>query len=56
VDSIPIDPFAGNPLHYSRERREVWSVGEDGVDNDGEGNPFSPWLGKDAVWEIPKIK
>lgn len=33
---IPIDPFDGQPVRYSRRRQIVWSVGEDGVDDGGE--------------------
>ncbi len=32
---VPTDDFGGGSLHYSRERRRVWSVGDDGVDAGG---------------------
>ena len=54
--SVPQDPFAGKPLSYSRERRIVWSVGRDGVDDNGDGDPAHHWAGDDAVWQIPEIK
>ncbi len=31
-----IDPFSDEPMHVSKERGLVWSVGPDGVDNNGE--------------------
>ena len=55
LDSVPFDPFANAALHYSRERRIVWSVGEDGVDDGGEGVGQLRWLSGDAVWQIPNI-
>lgn len=37
VQSPPgTDPFSGEPMHVSRERGLVWSVGPDGVDNNAE--------------------
>ncbi len=33
---VPMDFFADAPLHYSRERRILWSVGIDGHDDDGD--------------------
>jgi hypothetical protein len=38
LESIPEDPFDGAPLRYKRLERGfvVYSVGEDGVDNDGQ--------------------
>lgn len=35
VDALPLDPFSGEALRYSRERRLVWSVGRDGRDSGG---------------------
>jgi len=54
LNSIPTDPFSGEPLHYSRERRIVWSVGDDGDDDNGQGGK-SHWYEDDAVWHIPKL-
>jgi hypothetical protein len=54
LPSLPFDHFADAPLNYSRERRRIWSVGEDAVDDDGEGDPQARWSGDDAVWEIPE--
>lgn len=55
LDSIPNDPFAGAPISYSRERRIVWSVGEDGVNDNGDGDDKVLWAGDDAVWNIPEL-
>ena len=54
LDAVPIDPFCGAPLNYSREKRKVWSVNDDGVDDHGAGGK-SRWYEKDAVWDIPEI-
>jgi len=54
LDSIPVDYFANAPLCYSRERRVIWSVSEDGSDDGGKSDHFS-WYTDDAVWQIPKI-
>ena len=53
--SVPLDPFDNASLRYSRERRIVWSVGEDGVDDGGEGADQLRWWTGDAVWQIPNI-
>lgn len=54
LKSIPNDPFSNEPILYSRERRIVWSVGEDGTDDGGKAGPLR-WAGDDAVWQIPLI-
>ena len=54
LDSVPIDPFCGEPLHYSREKRKIWSVSDDGVDDNGESGEVR-WYEKDAVWQIPEL-
>ncbi len=33
LDAIPIDPFAGLPLHYDRNSRAIWSTGPDLTDD-----------------------
>lgn len=55
LDSIPNDPFADAPISYSRARRIVWSVGEDGMNDNGNGDDARRWAGDDAVWKIPKL-
>lgn len=41
-DAVSIDPYSGEPLRYDRERRIIWSVGENGTD---EGAPdLEAWL------------
>jgi len=55
LGSIPNDPFAGAPISYSRERQIVWSVGEDGVNDDGNGDEKVRWAGDDAMWNIPAL-
>jgi len=32
---MPLDPYDGKPLRYSREKKRLWSVGEDGQDEGG---------------------
>lgn len=36
LDTLPIDPFDGQALRYSRDAKRVWSVGRDGVDAGGD--------------------
>lgn len=51
LPSLPTDPFSDEPLHYSRERGLLWSVGPDGRDDAGEGEGSGRrWEGKDGVW------
>ncbi len=35
IRAVPADPFDGKPLRYSAEKRRVWSVGDDLVDDSG---------------------
>jgi hypothetical protein len=35
VDAVPLDPFDGRPIRYDREKRILYSVGEDGADTGG---------------------
>ena len=39
LPEIPRDPYSGEPLHYSPERKLLWSVGPDGVDDGGTERP-----------------
>lgn len=55
VDRLPYDPFADASLCYSADRRIVWSVSGDAVDDDGDNEEKSPWFGRDAVWQIPEL-
>ncbi|MEI9865949.1 MAG: hypothetical protein WDN00_15635 [Limisphaerales bacterium] len=52
--SVPIDPFSGEPLHYSKEKRKIWSISDDGEDDGGASGDFR-WYEKDAVWQIPNL-
>jgi hypothetical protein len=54
LTSVPVDPFNGEPLHYSREKRKVWSVSNNGVDDHGESGS-TRWYQADAVWQIPEL-
>jgi len=40
LPQVPIDPFDGQPLRYVLRNQQyvIYSVGEDGVDNGGQGN------------------
>jgi hypothetical protein len=39
IAALPVDPFCDEPLRYSAERHLLWSVGPDGQDNQGKGDP-----------------
>lgn len=55
LDAIPRDPWDGAPLRYDRERRLVWAIGPDGVDEGGSGEPVLGVgdRGTDRVHRIP---
>lgn len=54
LEVVPLDPFCGKPLNYSRDQRKIWSVSNDGVDDNGESGQLR-WYEKDAVWQIPEL-
>ncbi len=54
LNKVPTDPFSGAPLLYSRPRQIVWSVGENGMDDQGSGTAWH-FIGNDAVWKIPEL-
>lgn len=54
LKNIPGDPFSGGSILYSRERRIIWSVGEDEMDDNGKAGRVR-WAGDDAVWQIPEL-
>jgi hypothetical protein len=39
IKAMPIDPFSAKPYRYSKAKKLIWSVGPDGVDNDGNSLP-----------------
>ena len=39
LEHVPADEFDGQPIRYSSERRVLYSVGEDFVDDGGTGDP-----------------
>lgn len=45
ISQVPIDPYDGQPIRYSRLRRIIWSVGMDVADSEGHGD--------DLVVKIP---
>ena len=58
----PIDYMNGDKLHYRREERDftLWSVGNDGKDNGGDGGeldaggkPQQLWKAPDSLWPRP---
>ena len=53
LSKLPRDPFSGEPLKYKRTRGGwiVYSVGEDGKDDGGIGDPDVPPCGPDLVYE-----
>ena len=51
LERAPMDWFANVSLRYDADRRLVWSVGPDGVDDGGVDEPFK-FKGKDRVWPL----
>ena len=42
IDKVPLDPYDGRPMRYSREKKRVYSIGEDLKDVGGlDGAEFS---------------
>ncbi|MEO0795672.1 MAG: hypothetical protein AAFX93_10935 [Verrucomicrobiota bacterium] len=39
IPTVPLDPFDGEPMRYDRDKRIIYSVGEDFVDNGGSEFP-----------------
>ncbi|MCW5556706.1 MAG: hypothetical protein KIT22_02505 [Verrucomicrobiae bacterium] len=35
LDRVPLDDFDGQPLRYSKDRRQIWAVGSDRMDDGG---------------------
>lgn len=52
LPDLPEDAFAGRPLHYSRERGRVWSVGRNARDDDGKNTLRDAGTADDLVWSI----
>lgn len=57
MDSVPIDPFSNEPIHWNPKTQRLYSVGENGVDDGGNiTNPGKPdvdigyyyWWGEEA--------
>ena len=55
LEAVPVDPFADEPLRYSRERRVVWSVGPNETDEGGVAKPGS-WPEDDFVLPVPATR
>lgn len=56
LDTIPIDPFDGSPLRYNLEKRIVYSVGDDQIDNGGKKSKNSnrPWNDGDYRFQLER--
>lgn len=58
IDAAPIDPYDGEPLRYSAERRLFYSVGRDGEDSGGTiapdkaGVQLSIWKRRDIIFSL----
>jgi len=55
LSSVPTDYFARKPLRYSKDRRLLWSVGPNEMD-DGGVCDREYWKLKDIVWDIPEVR
>jgi hypothetical protein len=52
LPAVPLDPFTDRPLRYSKERKVVWSVGPDEVDDGGAIDPDLSPTSKDYAWPV----
>lgn len=46
------DPFTGQPLFFNAEKLRIWSVGLDGTNNQGTGDPRQDLDGSDFWWSL----
>lgn len=54
LESVPIDPFSGEPMRYDSLRRIVWSFGNNATDNVKDWDVGETYPdGNDFVWRIP---
>lgn len=51
LSDVPLDPFDGKPLRYSREKKIIYSVGVDLEDNGGSIGEKGYW----ATWKDPTL-
>jgi len=49
LDGVPLDDFDGKPIRYSREKRIVYSVGED-LEDSGGSEEEGAWLAEDPTF------
>lgn len=52
VHDAPLDPFSSKAMRFTKvgDGWKLWSVGHDGVDNGGKGDPDAIWKGPDYVY------
>jgi hypothetical protein len=56
LKSVPIDPFSGEAIRYSRKRAIIWSYGVGEKDDGGDGDPDADSVDNDdLVWRIPQL-
>ena len=53
LPQVPADGFDGAQLRYSRERKLVWSVGDDLRDDGGRAPAHTKCCRAEPSWEIP---
>jgi hypothetical protein len=51
MKSVPMDPFDCKPVRYDSERQLLWSIGTNGLDDEGDGDP-NLGRGKDMVLKV----
>ena len=52
IREVPMDPFDGEPLRYSKAKAILYSVGNDFVDEGGSALPARHSLGEDDDWDV----
>jgi hypothetical protein len=52
LDAVPADPFDGKPMRWSKERKIVWAVGRDLVDDGGDETLDKKGVAKDVVYHL----
>lgn len=52
LPQIPTDPYSNSPIKYSKERKIIYSIGNDFIDNDGISEESGSFSEPDVVYKI----
>jgi hypothetical protein len=55
LPAVPFDAFSDMPLGFDPHRAIIWSIGEDQVNDGGNGLETKGWSDKDTIWSFAEI-